>query len=328
MPTRVGVCSLFRNSERTLGYYRALLEHQLLDDVELVYSFVEGDSIDRTPAMLRAWAAQDPRVMLQTLPVEPVADFEDRVRKWALLGNAALEGALAQDVDHVLWCESDLALPPDLVTQLVQDRVDVVAPGIWLGGYFYDTWGFRGLDGRRFDNLPPHHPQWQSHGLFEVATAGSVVLFRRAVFDAGVRFRGEYENGLLVGACQDARERGFRVFADSRIAVVHPTTLWRAQQYRLDRVDLEGFDDDVFTVHEWTEMAREIRETESLALGSPDLPEDHPVFAGIRRRIQARIPGRAFALRSALTHERAKTWRLVIRDRAREGGPCPTASTR
>ncbi len=303
--TTVAVCSLFRNRSRGIDYFRAALEAQISPEIELVYSFVEGDSKDDTHARLAEWGREDPRLRLQKIDVEPVTDFSDRVAKWAMLANAAIEGLAGIRHDYVLWCESDLCLPPDLLSQLVADQVDVVAPGIFLGGYFYDTWGFRGLDGRKFENVAPYHPAYQPFALTELASVGSTVLFRREVFDSGVRFRGVHEDGLLVGVCNDARARGFRVFLDSRVTIVHPTSLWRAQQYELGRIRVAAGSADL-PLAPFAKKAP--------LLGSPDLPADHAVLADLRAALEPTFGAGAFTLRTELHSESQKQYTLVIQE--------------
>jgi hypothetical protein len=303
MVRTVAVCSLFRNRARGVDYFRAALEAQAGPDLRLVFSFVEGDSTDDTKARLDEWATEDSRVHLQKIDVEPVANFADRVAKWAALGNAAIEGLAGCEYDYLLWCESDLCIPPDLVPQLVANDVDIVAPGIFLGGLFYDTWGFRGLDGRRFENLAPYHPAYQPFSLVELSSVGSTVLFRRAVIDSGVRFRGVHESGLLVGMCTDARSNGYRVFLDSRLSIVHPTSSWRAQQYELGRVRVEP---------SGAELPLDLLATRAPLLGSPELPPDHAVLADLRAALELRY--RAFALRTELHSETKKQYTLVIQE--------------
>lgn len=309
----MAVCSLFKNSASTIDYYRAVLASQQRPGLELAYSFVEGDSKDDTFARLRAWRDSDQRVSLSKLDVEPVRDFDERVRKWALLGNVAIEGALKTDCTHILWCESDLALPHDLVSELVACERDIVAPAIFLGGMFYDTWGFRGLDRVRFTNEAPYHRDYAAHGVVELSSVGSVVLFDRAIFDAGVRFRGTYQDGLLVGVCRDAALLGYRTFMDSRVAVLHPTSGWRAQQYTLERVDVECGDATVGEA--WQDVAREIENRIDVRLGTIEIAGDHPVFEPVRAILSRRMPGRAHELSVHLTSEAGKRYALLIRDR-------------
>jgi len=179
---------------------------------------------------------------------------------------------------------------------------------------FYDTWGFRGLDGARFTNEAPYHRDFRAHDLVELSSVGSVVLFKRAVFDRGVRFRGEYENGLLAGVNQDARRLGFKTFMDSRVAVLHPTSGWRRQQYELDRVEVVCADERAREA--WLDVACEIENKTVARLGSLDLTADHQVFAPARDVIAARMPGRAHRFAVRLASESPKRYALVIEDGA------------
>jgi Cryptococcal mannosyltransferase 1 len=309
----VAVCSLFRNSADTLDYFRAVIGAQERAGVRLVFSFVEGDSTDDTYERLTAWAAEDPRVTVAQQHVEPVLDFDDRVRKWAALGNLAIEGALATHADYILWCESDLALPHDLLAQLLASESDIVAPAIFMGGLFYDIWGFRGMDGVRFTGEAPYHRDFHPHGRVQLSSVGSCVLFGRAVFEAGVRFRGTYEDGLLVGVCHDAGLLGFRTYVDTRVAVLHPTTLWRRQQYTLERVDVdcEPSQDEA-----WADVARDLASEVTLTLGTIEYEGEHPVDAPVHAIVNRHLPGRPHRIRVSLASEGRKTYAITVEDLA------------
>ena len=309
----VAVCSLFRNSTETLAYYRAVITAQERPGVRLAFSFVEGDSTDDTYEGLSAWAADDPRVTLVQHSIEPVLDYDDRVRKWAALANLALEGGLATGADYILWCESDLVLPHDLVAQLVASDVDVVAPAIFLGGMFYDGWGFRGLDGVKFTGDAPYHSDYVSHGLVQLSSVGSCVLFKRELFDAGVRFRGTYDEGLLVGVCRDAGLLGFRTFMDSRVSILHPTTLWKRQQYKLERVEIDcpPAQDEL-----WAGVAEDLASEVTFEFGSMDYTDTHPVFAPAHAIVRRHRPGHPYRIRVRLASEARKTYALIVEDLA------------
>jgi hypothetical protein len=230
----VVICSLVRDGIDYLPSYRRQLESLLLNkDADWHLCILEGDSRDGTWEYLVQWAAEDPRVTIGKENVGDTAEKEDRAARWARVGNACFDLIPEHlDYSHVVWLESDLCFPPDLFQRLLSHNVDVVAPIIWLGGHFYDTWGFRDLNGRRWTNNAPYHPQYRPMSLMEMGSVGSCVLFRREILDAGVRLKGTYENGLLVGMCNDARELGFKVFADTSTAILHPVDLWEAQMWR------------------------------------------------------------------------------------------------
>lgn len=309
---KVAVCALFRNSAAYVDYFRAVMSSQARDHIELVFSLVEGDSTDDTYARLQAWADADHRVMLQKVDVEPVVDFADRVTKWAMLGNVAVEQALPTNCTHVLWCESDLTLPFDLLDQLLAEPADVVAPAIFLGTLFYDTWGFRGLDGTRFSNEAPYHREFHHHARVPLSSVGSCVLFRRELFDRGVRFRGVYDDGLLVGVCRDAAALGFHTFMDSRVAIVHPTSLWKRQQYTLGTVEVQCFRPE--NHDRLAQAAQQVVAEIRITIGSVDMSGEHPVFAPVHRIMREHLEETPCAVRLRLASERDKTYAIILSD--------------
>lgn len=315
--TRVAICALFRNSAEHVDYFRAIITAQARPNIELVFSFVEGDSTDVTYARLQDWAREDSRVRLSKVDVEPVADFADRVTKWAALGNVALEQALQSDCDRILWCESDLVLPNDLLEQLVPETGGIIAPAIFLGSMFYDTWGFRGLDGTRFSNFAPFHAEFRHHALVELSSVGSCVLFPRNIFDRGIRFRGIYDDGLLVGLCRDAATLGVRTFMDSRVAILHPTSHWRRQQYRMSAVDVQchrpAMQDAL------GRAAQQIAAQINIPLGSVEMSGDHPIFAPVHGIVRACLGASPYSVTVRLASEREKKYALVLSDTPETG---------
>lgn len=309
---RVAICALFRNSAAYVDYFRAIVTSQARPHIELIFSFVEGDSTDDTHAKLQAWANEDSRVRLSKVDVEPVLDFEDRVTKWAALGNVAVQQALESSCDRLLWCESDLVLPNDLLEQLLTEDCGIVAPAIFLGSMFYDTWGFRGLDGERFTNFAPYHQEFRHHALVPLSSVGSCVLFKREIFDRGVRFRGTYDHGLLVGVCHDACALGFRTFMDSRVAVLHPTSQWRRQQYRMTTVEMQCYRAE--TKDALARAAQQIVSEINISLGSVDMDGDHPVFAPVHAVMRAHLGTNAFGVSIRLISEREKKYVLILSD--------------
>lgn len=241
----VAICSLVRDGMAYLPSYRRQLESLTLDagDTWRLH-ILEGDSRDDSRAFLEAWAREDARVHVGREDVGDAVEAEDRAARWAHVCNACVDLIPAGGAHtHMLWLEADLCFPPELLGRLLAHGVDVVAPVIWLGGLFYDTWGFRGRDGVRWTNEPPYHADYRPMRLIELNSVGSCVLFDRAVLDAGIRFRPTYGDGLLVGMCNDARARGLRVFADTATAILHPVSHWEAQMWRcesVERVDAAG----------------------------------------------------------------------------------------
>ena len=231
----VAICSLVRDGMLYLPAYRRQLESLQVDGgLAWRLYILEGDSADESWEFIERWAREDERVSIGRLHVGKAANREELAVNWAQAGNACF-GLIPPDSRHqfVLWLEADLCFPIDVLQRLTGHQVDIVAPVIFLGGRFYDTWGFRGLDGVKWSNNCPYHTDYVSDRLIEVASVGSCVLFARKVLDSGIRFRGTYENGLLVGMCSDARLLGMHVFADASTAILHPVSQWQRQLWQI-----------------------------------------------------------------------------------------------
>lgn len=230
----VAICSIVRDAMAYLLAYRRQLESlDLADGLDWRLYIIEGDSRDGTHGFLQQWAHEDTRITIEQEHAGDAAEVQDRAARWARVANACLDLVPRDGAhSHLLWLEADLCFPPELLRRLLAHDVDVVAPIIFLGGLFYDTWGFRDVSGRAWRNEPPFHPRYQPMSLIEMGSVGSCVLFRRAVLDAGVRMKGRYEDGLLVGMCRDARSLGLKVFADTSTAILHPVDRWEEQMWQ------------------------------------------------------------------------------------------------
>ena len=210
----------------------------MLDDNFFWHLYIiEGDSKDDSWKFLQDWASQDDRVTVAQLNVGRATDKEALARNWSVVGNACFDLIPKESTHtHVLWLESDLCFPLDIARRLLAHDADIVAPVIFLGDAFYDTWGFRGEDGVRWSSYQPYHSDYRSFSLLPMQSVGSCVLFSRKVFDLGIRMRGTYDNGLLVGMCSDARRKGLKIWADTGTAILHPVDNWERQMWQATEV--------------------------------------------------------------------------------------------
>lgn len=266
----VAICSIVRDGMAYLAAYRRQLESlDLSGGLNWQLYILEGDSHDGTQAFLQLWAQEDPRITVAQEHAGDAAERQDRAARWARVANACLDMVPAAGRHtHVLWLEADLCFPAELLRRLLAHEVDVVAPVVFLGGLFYDTWGFRDIAGRAWQNEPPFHRSYRAMELIEMGSVGSCVLFRRAVLDAGVRMKGRYEDGLLVGMCRDARALGFRVWADTGTAILHPVDRWEEQMWQpsiVRLVDRQGREETLSAT-----AAREMGLSVNLPLLDPD----------------------------------------------------------
>jgi hypothetical protein len=69
----------------------------------------------------------------------------------------------------------------------------------------------------------PNSPEWYfaryGSGLLEVDSVGSVVLFKANLIAEGLRLG---ETDCILGMCNEARQRDYRIFCDPTINILHP----------------------------------------------------------------------------------------------------------
>jgi hypothetical protein len=217
---RVAVASAHRNNELWLPKYFlqiARLRTYLESYCSIRVIMGEGDSADGTrEALIRQAQLSDIDFELLNCdhggPEFGSTEAPERMKALSAVGNALFEAVKPED-DVLVYIESDLIWSPPDIARLVwaaenkSAGFDVFAPMVMAHDLFYDIWGFRGLDGRRFDPVAPHFPGMLGNDFFEIGSAGSCLVMKGEVARA-CRIRNDY---CLVGWCQDAREKGYRI---------------------------------------------------------------------------------------------------------------------
>jgi hypothetical protein len=186
-------------------------------------------------SLVNEWAAKDSRVILIQEEFADISlkSMHSKSVQWASLCNQGILESLKYHSNFTLFIESDLTFPYDLLEELVNCKLDICAPIIFLGSSFYDSWGFRDLEGNRiysFQNLDVNS------NPIELSSVGSCVLFNTEIFKKGVLFRGSYDTGLLVGVCNDARRLGYKVWMLPQLSILHPTSVWRKQIWHISEI--------------------------------------------------------------------------------------------
>jgi len=219
--------SAFRNSGNYLLRYfqqvAALQKHVGAAHTVRVIA-VEGDSADHTREALPVVA---------TVPLTHVkhdhgkpwfgsTESPERMREMSKIGNLIFDHVMHSD-DVLVYVESDLIWDAHTVGSLIDMAIrqdsgfDVFAPMVFAGENFYDTWGFRGMDGQRWSPFAPFHSQ-RNLGFTQVKSAGSCLVMRSEVA-RNTRIIGD---NCLVGWCEHARSGGYKIAVHSDFKVNHP----------------------------------------------------------------------------------------------------------
>ena len=210
--------------------YRRQIDHLEWERGSLLIVMVEGDSIDETPQMLAAWERHEPRVRVITHNTGkrrfPSEESAERFEHLSGIITAGLDAVDLYWSDYVLMLPSDIKFEPDMAQRLVAWDKDIIAPMVWMDGWFYDTWAFRYPNGGQF--AASQH-LWHSNGHptdpFEMQSVGGTNMINAEVLRAGCQYTPE---AVDVGLCAWARELGFHVWADPTTDVDHVREAWRA----------------------------------------------------------------------------------------------------
>ena len=235
---KLAICSLFRDSQvwhgrniNQVGRYFDQMTRQTLQPHETRFFLLEGNSQDNTRRALgefcdRGWPIELFEHNVEGSAVVSAVD-EQRFRNLSTIGNILIRAA-REWADLVLWVESDLIIPNNLIEVLVEasprhqfnEFALSPVPTSFGGAQFYDTWGFEGVDGRKWNN---HELTALRSGprYREMNSVGTCVMFngeilRACSFDMG-------EDGCLPGLCRSGRKKGLHVHCDTSITVEHPS---------------------------------------------------------------------------------------------------------
>jgi hypothetical protein len=224
MPSHVMIASPVRNRAWVLPEFLAALDRLEFPQDRLSFYFLANDCADASPQILRSWAAERPRAVVEEVNTGvpgwnryrwPHYDYGNL----AFLRNRILKRFLESACTHLFSVDSDVIVPPHALARLLAADRPVVAGVIS---------NFPGLP---VEDSPAHnflflvdgHYRHQRHvpeGLFEVDLTGAVVLIRRDVVEAGVRYEG-HPSGEDAGFCEQAKARGFRLWCHGGVRCQH-----------------------------------------------------------------------------------------------------------
>lgn len=190
---------------------------------------VEGDSTDGTRDSLRRYAtARKLKFDLRTCnhggPVYGSTESPNRLAALSRVGNCILDGVNDTD-DMMIYVESDLLWDAPTMVELMIVASSfpnmIVAPFIFAGEHFYDTFLFRGTDGKRFAPFPPYHSSLSDgYNLLSLVNSAGSCLVMPAHIPRNRACR-MVDNALL-DFCANARANGYRIAVSRAHRVEHP----------------------------------------------------------------------------------------------------------
>ncbi|MFF2834288.1 hypothetical protein ACFVSK_21190, partial [Cellulosimicrobium cellulans] len=123
--------------------------------------------------------------------------------------------------DYLLFIDTDILVPPDIINNLLNHQVDIVSALIWNGYLTNPDKPYLYPNVMKMDNGSYHHivnhaiknaPTGNQSSLLSVDLTGAVVLISRAAYRA-IRY-GFHPQGEDAHLCKMAQEKGFELFCD------------------------------------------------------------------------------------------------------------------
>lgn len=173
----------------------------------LRYTFVEGGSTDRSREILLDWLKTKKDVYYRQIDMP--SGLKLRERMW-FSGNHARQllktemKGVAPD-DYLFICDCDvIKIPRNILKVLISLDVDVVAPYTYVDGseVFFDTWAFRYDEDS--DVVVP------KADLIPMKSVGACPVLIKAAVVRAVDYWGDQ---AIVGFCNEAREKGFKIWS-------------------------------------------------------------------------------------------------------------------
>ena len=234
---RVNILSNIFQHSKYLETFFDQLKNLHKNNFELGTVFISTNGPELTDKNLKELAKNMPfKVEISFDPNIKIDEFSmfEKARKWSNICNKNIQKSLDTPSEFTVILEADLTYSSDIVEYLVQADVDVVAPVIILGKQFYDSWGYRSLNGEKIYNLEDfntniHESTYKDGFLTELSSVGSFLCIKTKFLKKSIRLPAEYENGLLVGLCNNIRKFGGKVFCRTDISIIHPTSYWEGQ---------------------------------------------------------------------------------------------------
>jgi len=232
------ISNIFQNSNYIDSFFNQIKTlHQNNFKLETVYISTNGPKVTNEKLLKQINEAPF-KVEISFDPEIDIDEFQmlERSHKWSMICNKSIFKSLSTFSDFTIFLEADLTYPPDVIDYLVEANVDVVAPVINVGSSFYDSWGYRNLNGEKISDIEFFKiDNWQAQDnreyLKELSSVGSFLSIKTSFLEKSIRLPIGYEDGMLVGLCLGIKNFNGKIYCRKDICVTHPTSYWRNQLF-------------------------------------------------------------------------------------------------
>lgn len=220
MSCKVAIMSLFRDStEEYISEYfdRA---RSIPTNHRLTFFLVEGDSKNNTYDILKKKTLRKRKFKSfksdTGLPHMGSTVHDIRFKCLSRTANPIIDVIAEGEYDYFWFIDSDLMYSADLLGNLIDMNLDVVAPLFMAGPAFYDIWGYRNTSGK---SVGPHLDWISGLSPIELSSAGGCVLFKHEFIKNGARMS---DAESIVGLCKESAKLGAKIWMTPKDVVWHP----------------------------------------------------------------------------------------------------------
>ena len=208
-----------RKAARWLPFFRGSFERLSYPREKLSFAFAVGQASDDSYGHVSKFKETFKNVTIGHVNLPG----HNRFMKLTQIRNKIIEENL-KDQEYVWSIDSDIVnFPPNILDQLIDHDVDIVAPLVLIEGTnrFYDILAFL-YQGKQFTHALPYCPACKRNELFEVDSVGTCYLARSDIFKQGIKYSThEGKISEQICFCQEARKKGFKIWVDPTIKVLH-----------------------------------------------------------------------------------------------------------
>jgi len=237
----IAICSYFRDSQNWHGFninqvnkfFSSITNQENIDKNDLVFFLLEGNSKDNTKEVIKSYQDKLNINLLEEQSTTNVGSIvsQERFKNLSRIGNLVLNKAKELNPKYILWMESDLVPPPNMLSELLSwtkehswNKTFCISPvpTFDINGQhqFYDTWAFEGSGGEKWNNLDLFKILSSKQRLRPMRSIGSCALINGELL---TKYNLDFGEGCFPELCHQARTFGLSIYCDTSVKISHPS---------------------------------------------------------------------------------------------------------
>lgn len=213
-----------RNRAWILPEYLQNLENIDYPSDMIRFCFIVNDSVDDTEAILKEFSRRS-RSPVQIIKAANSRNNGHRRGSYRLdqlakLRNLLLENFFQSDCEYLLSVDSDILVPPHIITQLLSRNCQIISALVCNGHHINDASIYNVMQ-KTPDGSYQHMKDFPRDNIFRTDVTGAAYLIHRSVIATYKVYYSAKLGAEDIGFCEEARARGIPIFCDGTIECRH-----------------------------------------------------------------------------------------------------------